>query len=797
MRQRRISRLSGIALVGALFGSMLSIPAAANAATTTGITKAPVATATSATCTAGTWTTDPAVKMFPEQYTSEHFSFRWKSSDIKKADVETAAKSLEEIWGHFMTAPISFPEPHCDSSTKRRVNIEIDPSYALTGGVTGEGAMGMWIGPGALKDRWGLAHELTHALQGSTKSFRDSPYVGWIWESHANWMTHQLPEFRSNVHCSELFVNNTNLYYGSTRNNYCNWQFWEYVKINHGIDAVQGLWKNAPKPGTSGYNTADPFAVLMKNQGWSIDRLNDEFGNWAMRNITWDYGTDTYRKAYGGFDNLTGDRTMRLTPLNTVDGVAGRYSVPFEAAPQRWGYNVVRLMPDAGASSITVGFNGIVQGDSATAKLPGFENEPSNPGKAASGWRWGVVVEGADGKPRYSALNKTTNGTVNVPLKSGDKGVYLTVLGAPTELQSIKHNQPYYSIYRYPWTVDLTGAKPAELPKPAGRAHSNGGGWVANGATVAQSAYVGPRARVLGGTVSGNARIEDHATIMSGTVTDNAVVRGMSLVRGNAKISGNAVINTTFRGVGAFQSNITVSGNAQIHGDNELWPTSFESGVWYGFADDDTKKTHPMRNLTAPVSEVTRKPTAADYTAKPPVSGGEPTTPAPEPTPEPEPTNPAPTPQPTNPTDPTTPGAPVTATPVTVQSYNFPQRFIRHQHYVGRIDPLQNTDDWNWKRVAGLSTGDGTRVSFESANFPGYYLRQVGREVKVERNDGTAAFAQSATFREIPGLADASAVSFEAVSAPDRYLRHYGYVLYVDPVLTAVSRADATWRVVK
>jgi hypothetical protein len=42
----------------------------------------------------------------------------------------------------------------------------------------------------------------------------------------------------------------------------------------------------------------------------------------------------------------------------------------------------------------------------------------------------------------------------------------------------------------------------------AGRAHSNGGGFVANSANVASTAYVGPFARVLGGTVQGNARIE-------------------------------------------------------------------------------------------------------------------------------------------------------------------------------------------------------------------------------------------------------------------------------------------------
>lgn len=36
----------------------------------------------------------------------------------------------------------------------------------------------MWIGPGGLRDGFGLAHELTHALRGATGSFRDTPFAG-------------------------------------------------------------------------------------------------------------------------------------------------------------------------------------------------------------------------------------------------------------------------------------------------------------------------------------------------------------------------------------------------------------------------------------------------------------------------------------------------------------------------------------------------------------------------------------------------------------------------------------------
>ena len=55
--------------------------------------------------------------------------------------------------------------------------------------------------------------------------------------------------------------------------------------------------------------------------------------------------------------------------------------------------------------------------------------------------------------------------------------------------------------------------------------HSNGGGWVANTATVAKSVYVGPFAIVYGkATCTGNARVEDYAQV-SGTARLGGSVR--------------------------------------------------------------------------------------------------------------------------------------------------------------------------------------------------------------------------------------------------------------------------------
>ena len=72
--------------------------------------------------------------------------------------------------------------------------------------------------------------------------------------------------------------------------------------------------------------------------------------------------------------------------------------------------------------------------------------------------------------------------------------------------------------------------------------HSNGGGWVANTAVVAASAYIGPDARVFGNAlVSGKAQVYGHALVYGAAqVFGNARVSGDAWVYGNARVSGNA-----------------------------------------------------------------------------------------------------------------------------------------------------------------------------------------------------------------------------------------------------------------
>jgi hypothetical protein len=577
----------------------------------------------SASCAAGAWqvaATDPsdaANSALPLQMESEHFALHWKPGTVEPDVAKAATKHLEYVWNYFL-GTLKFPEPHCGSATKFKVNAYIGVGYGLTGGADELGHMGMWIDPGALKDRFGLAHELTHALQAATGRLMDSPFTGWLFESHANWMTVQLPEFRENTHCSVLLKQYPHLYYGSTRTRYCNWQFLEYLKDTKGFEAVNAIWRTAPGKDDPARLTADPFSVLQRNMGWTQDQLNDTFGDWALHNANWDYtnpdGSDqgaVFRRNYGTYDQTTDAGILSATVLDPIDLKRRRFAVPEMWAPQRWGYNVVKLHPDAGRDHVTVTFRGVVQQASAAASLPGLADEPETIPSPASDWRWGVVAVGADGKSRMTALQRGAKGTTSITVQPGDTGLYLVVMATPSEMQKIRWDQPWYSIYRYPWMVEFDGALPdAPQPIPSGHRHPNGGGWVGPQANVAASAYVGPHARVISGTVSGKARIEDHAVVLDkAQVLGDAVVSGLTVLRSDTVIKDKAHAATAMLALGEYERGIVLSGTARNIGDVEQRGGSASTGVFYGFVDPGTvKDAKHGADLTAPVPEVTAKP---------------------------------------------------------------------------------------------------------------------------------------------------------------------------------------------
>jgi hypothetical protein len=136
---------------------------------------------------------------------------------------------------------------------------------------------------------------------------------------------------------------------------------------------------------------------------------------------------------------------------------------------------------------------------------------------------------------------------------------------------------------------------------------------------------------------------------------------------------------------------------------------------------------------------------------------------------------------------------------VSIRSFNFADRFVRHQNFLGELTPVVSDPDrrdatFSW--LAGLS--DGRFVSFGSVNLPSRALRHSGFRIRLDDRTGagdTALQRADSTFVLTPGLADPTAVSFRSVNFPDRFLRHRDFHLFVEPV-DAATRADATFSIV-
>lgn len=530
-------------------------------------TQWPTFTGSKPATVSGTWVAGgpspdhPNFKLVKE---SAHFAF-YSDENLSQADLTTAANTLENlVWHNLFDSNLYMPEPFYNTATKTKPSIHINSSFGLAGRTWDANHLSMEIGPGGLLDHWGLTHEFTHTWQfwwaaNGGLSCSDPNNCRPISESHANYTAHQLPEYTSNAHCTEMLANVPYLYLNSSRDMYCNWQFMEFLKDKYGPPAVSAIFTTAG---------SDPFLNIMTSRGWSLSQLNDFFGDWAMHNVTWDYKVsgNGFRSTYGDI-TLTdkSERMHRLMPLEALDGnwpSNHRFASPFYGAPQRFGYNVVRLYPTAGASTVTVTFRGVDQ-----------------PGSDAD-FRWGLVATDAQfTTSRYSKLQSGLDGQLTFKVNAGEP-LFLVVTATPKVYQTVVMEQAYGTIWRYPYMIELANAWPQGFQNgqrddcPDGtQRHSNGGGCAP--AITPASVYVGPYATVLPtAQASGNARIEDEAIIVNGTVT-GGTVGGLSVIgeigdwNNSFTVSGDAQVRTTFYPLGFFEANQGVSGSVNLLGDVE------------------------------------------------------------------------------------------------------------------------------------------------------------------------------------------------------------------------------------
>jgi cellulase/cellobiase CelA1 len=453
---------------------------------------------------------------------------------------------------------------------------------------------------------WGLAHESAHVFQNYTFLGRPGmgfthPSAGTFWETSAEFMAMQVYPTGGAGDLTR-FIRTENLRYDSSRHHYGNWMLLQYIKDRDGIGMFNRMWNEAR-------NTEHPLEVYRRINNLSQAELNRRIGDYAARNVTWDYSnrSDFMRYINQLYPFVT---VYNGVQAEAVNASAGHYRIPDAVAPGAYGYNKIRVVPSSDGALVRM-------------RLRGHVNTA-----AQSGWTFGFVAIGGNGTPRYGPLTSSADATVSFQLQPGEREVYLVVTGTPGTVHKYGFLEGYPRNYRHPYQFRIEGAVPYGFepghtrPNPTGgRWHSNGGGWVDNRANVASTAYVGPRAAVFGNsTVTGNARIEGLAWVNSGaTVGGDAVVKDSALVQGGSNLSGSAVI----------------AGDAE-----PAWACS--SGSYRMFVPDrqcDGRVDVPAENdINPPYTPFTDAQMA--------IGGGTGTDPDPTPTPTPTPTTTSPPPGP-------------------------------------------------------------------------------------------------------------------------------------------------------
>lgn len=126
--------------------------------------------------------------------------------------------------------------------------------------------------------------------------------------------------------------------------------------------------------------------------------------------------------------------------------------------------------------------------------------------------------------------------------------------------------------------------------------------------------------------------------------------------------------------------------------------------------------------------------------------------------------------------DTTPPVAKITG--IMLESKDAPGMFMRHKDFklgLSKLTAPLDYQDANFTSGPALTRQGRTAVSFESVNFPGFYIRHDGSSLVLQRNDGSQQFAQDASFTQIRRTGGGTV--FESVNAPGSFIQRQGFRL--------------------
>lgn len=211
--------------------------------------------------------------------------------------------------------------------------------------------------------------------------------------------------------------------------------FWEY-KHPH---AVRDLWQGNIKE-----DNQDPVQTYKRLNNLTQDQFNDEMFEGVSRFITWDIPALKEANAHH-----IGKHQYKLIQ---VEG--NLYRADPTTCPQNYGYNCIKLKAPAAGTTVTVGFEGVLN-------MTGYKIKE----RQYAGWRCGFVALKENGERIYGEMNKDAKKQLSFTVPEGGiKNLWFVVMGAPTthwkHKQSKKDSSGNVTVdneNNWPYTITLTG----------------------------------------------------------------------------------------------------------------------------------------------------------------------------------------------------------------------------------------------------------------------------------------------------------------------------------------------------